>query len=204
MSVQKKYVNFEIISNTVKMSFFDCRTYKCIGKCYAPKKNNVMPLFNSANTYISDSLRETVNPIDSYEVACLSLFCIMCILFSQQELIHNAFLVYDHIVSVTHVFCSRSKGTERTTNKMKINRKCASAHIRVPLIEKKKRELKKRDVDNIKVIIALNTLIGNSGDSILRINDVHSKALAQRFKVSQNVIKSKIADMQPTVAVREM
>lgn len=71
------------------------------------------------------------------------------------------------------------------------------------LIENRKKERKKRDVDKTKVVIALNKLVGEDS-SIIEIDDKVMGALTTRFKVSQHIIRSKVAELQPRVAVEKM
>lgn len=85
---------------------------------------------------------------------------------------------------------------------MKTRQKCNPANS--VAIGNKKKERKKRDVDRIKVAISLNELIETGSSSILRLNYEDFKTLAKHFKVSQQIIKSKIAELQPKVALEKM
>lgn len=72
------------------------------------------------------------------------------------------------------------------------------------LIETNKKERQKRDVDKVKVALALNELIQKGGSSIFRMNDEDCKTLTKRFKVSEHIIRNKIAELQPIVSVKKM
>lgn len=88
-------------------------------------------------------------------------------------------------------------GTAQFDGKMKTRKK--SSPEKSPLIGNSKRTRKKRDVDKLKVAITLNELMENGSSSINRINTEDLNKLTKRFKVSQQIIKKKIAELQPIV-----
>lgn len=135
---------------------------------------------------------------------CLSLFCIIHIAFSQNDRVHNILLGVNIICSVADGLVSRINSTTRTFCKMKTRTKCAPTNPSLAKTLRKRKKSSRSIVSGIELTIALKELIENSDRSIRCISDGDSKLLANRFKVSQNIVKSKIAEMQPIVSIRKM
>lgn len=141
--------------------------------------------FDFSNSYILDTLREMANQFD-----CLTFVSIIFANLSRHELI------------LGYILFSRTRNIVSTASEMKTRKKIAPAHSLV--IHNTKKDSKNRNIDKIKVTVALNELIEKGGRSILHISDEDFKELAKRFRVSQYIIKSTTAKLQPTVRLKRM
>lgn len=100
--------------------------------------------------------------------------------------------------NVSRISSVNSVSTQQTTCKMRLRRNF------IPLDENNTDIRKRRNVNQIEIISALYELIASRSTSILQINDEHYKILAKRFKISQNIVKRAIMELQPKLTIRKM